>query len=228
MSNVLVRCVNLSRAYQMGDREVIALDHVDVDVAVGTFTAVIGRSGSGKTTLLNLIGGLDRPTSGTVEVLGESLNAMSERELTELRRHKIGFVFQSFALLPTLSTFDNVALPLRISGMPGAHRDKNVHESLELVGLSEWAMHKPYELSGGQQQRVAIARALVHDPPLILADEPTGELDSNTAREIFSLFKRLASERGITIMAATHDPLVDEYASEHVRLKDGKVEGVVV
>jgi ABC-type lipoprotein export system ATPase subunit len=211
----------------MGDREVIALDRVDVDIAVGTFTAVTGRSGSGKTTLLNLIGGLDRPTSGTVEVLGESLNGMSERELTELRRRKIGFVFQSFALLPTLSTFDNVALPLRIVGAPGAQRDQSVRECLDLVGLSEWATHKPYELSGGQQQRVAIARALVHDPPLILADEPTGELDSNTAREIFALFKRLAAERGITIMAATHDPLVDEYASAHVGLKDGRVEGVM-
>jgi len=194
-----------------------------LDIPPGVFAAVTGRSGSGKTTLLNLIGGLDRPTSGEVYLAGQPLSALSEHELTELRRHQIGFVFQSFALLPTLSAFDNVALPLRIVGTGERERNARVWHCLELVGLKEWAWHRPYELSGGQQQRLAIARALVNEPPLILADEPTGELDSGTTRQIFSLFRRLVAESGVTILIATHNPLVDEYAALNIPLRDGQV-----
>jgi ABC-type lipoprotein export system ATPase subunit len=220
----LVRTVGLTRVYRVGQGQVVALHGVDLDVPAGTFAAVTGRSGSGKTTLLNLIGGLDRATAGEVYLAGRPLSALTERELTEMRRRQVGFVFQSFALLPTLSAFDNVALPLRIVAASGRERDERTRRCLELVGLAEWAGHRPYELSGGQQQRIAIARALVHEPQLILADEPTGELDSETAREIFGLFRRLVAERGITVVAALHDPLVGEYATLSIPLRDGRVE----
>lgn len=221
---LVVRCEKLTRVFRTGEREVVALRDVSLTLPPGAFIALVGRSGSGKTTLLNLIGGLDRPTAGEVTVLGQPLGRLDDGELTALRRYRIGFVFQSFALLPALSAFDNVALPLRIASVEPRKRDKRVWACLEAVGLREWAVHRPYELSGGQQQRVAIARALVNDPPLILADEPTGELDSGTAREIFNFFQRLARERGVTVIAATHDPLVDEYALSTIRLRDGQVE----
>jgi len=224
MTEALVRCERLTRVYHVGDREVIALRDVDLTIPAGTFVAVMGRSGSGKTTLLNLIGGLDRPTTGEVFLTSQPLSALSDRDLTEMRRYKVGFVFQSFALLPTLSAFDNVALPLRIAGVNGRKRDARVRQCLDVVGLREWAGHCPYELSSGQQQRVAIARALVNDPLLILADEPTGELDSTTAREIFALFRRLATEHGVTVMTASHDLLVNDYAILNISLHDGRVE----
>lgn len=226
MTGTLICCVGVTRIYRVGKREVVALHGVDLDIPAGVFAAVTGRSGSGKTTLLNLIGGLDRATAGEVYLAGRSLSTLSERELTEMRRHQVGFVFQSFALLPTLSVFDNVALPLRIAAAGGQGRDEQTRRCLELVGLNEWAGHCPYELSGGQQQRIAIARALVHDPQLILADEPTGELDSETAREIFGLFRRLVAERGVTVVAASHDPLVGEYASLSILLRDGRVDAL--
>ena len=224
MDTPLVRCEGVTRVYRVGEREVAALRGVDLTIPAGVFAAVTGRSGSGKTTLLNLIGGLDRPTAGDVYLAGQSLGALREHELTELHRRQIGFVFQSFALLPTLSAFDNVALPLRIVGTEGRERDTRVYHCLELVGLQEWAWHRPYELSGGQQQRLAIARALVNEPPLILADEPTGELDSGTTRQIFDLFRRLVAEGGVTVVVATHNPLVGEYAALSVPLRDGRVD----
>jgi len=224
MTEPLVRCVGVGRVYRVDGLEVVALREVDLSIAAGAFVAVTGRSGSGKTTLLNLIGGLDRPTAGEVYLAGRPLSTLSERERCDLWRRQVGFVFQSFALLPTLSAFDNVALPLRIVGMHRRERDARVRECLELVGLAEWAGHRPYELSGGQQQRIAIARALVHHPVLILADEPTGELDSTTAREIFALLQRLALEQGVTVIVASHDPLVSEYATWSVRLQDGRIE----
>jgi len=224
MTETLIRTVDLGRTYRVGSSEVRALATVDLSVASGIFLAITGRSGSGKTTLLNLIGGLDRPTSGEITLAGQPLGTLSERELTELRRRDIGFVFQSFALLSTLSTFDNVALPLRIVGMTGRERDAQVRHCLALVGLAEWASHRPYQLSGGQQQRVTIARALVHEPQLILADEPTGDLDSETARRIFALFRRLVDDEDVTVVVASHDPLVEEYADLTVPLRDGRIE----
>ena len=181
----------------------------------------MGRSGSGKTTLLNILAGLDRPTSGEVYFQEKRIDNMPERELTELRRHRLGFVFQSFGLLPLLSAQENVELPLRISGFRHSERQRRSKRALELVGLTRRANHRPYELSGGEQQRVAIARALTCDPVLILADEPTGELDSTTARAIFTLLRDLARDQGITVITCTHDRMVMDMADRVEELSDG-------
>jgi ABC-type lipoprotein export system ATPase subunit len=187
----------------------------------GQFIAVVGRSGSGKTTLLNILAGLDKPTSGQVLFENRDIAAMNENELTEIRRHKIGFVFQSFGLLPLLSAFENVELPLRIAGVRTRDREERTREALEIVGLWSRAKHRPYELSGGEQQRVAIARAIVNNPPLILADEPTGELDSTNARAIFGLFKDMVQKQGISVLSATHDSTLLAMADEVKEIRDG-------
>ena len=205
----------------LGSEEVVAVNGVSLAVRPGQFIAVVGRSGSGKTTLLNLIAGLDQATSGVVLFEGKDLSQMSEKELTEIRRHKIGFVFQSFGLLPLLSAFENVELPLRISGVRAREREQRARDALEMVGLTRRANHRPYELSGGEQQRVAIARAVVSEPPLILADEPTGELDSNNARSIFGLFREMVHERGISVVAATHDSTLLAMADSVKEMRDG-------
>jgi putative ABC transport system ATP-binding protein len=219
----LVRVERATRVYRVGTQEVHALRGADLSVGQGQFVALRGRSGSGKTTLLNLIGGLDRPTSGEVYFDGLALTGMSERELTRLRRHRVGFVFQSFALLPTYSAFENVELLLRIAGVGMRERAQRARNSLRLVGLSRWVDHRPDEMSGGQQQRLAIARALVTRPDLILADEPTGELDTTTGRQIFALLRQVVQVEGITVLTATHDPLVDEYADRVHELQDGRI-----
>lgn len=201
-----------------------ALRGVNLDVQFGAFVALKGRSGSGKTTLLNCLAGLDRPTSGSVHVLGHDLMQMSDQQLTEWRREQIGLVFQSFGLLPTLSAYENIELLLRIKGDEYAARHKRALECLELVGLSRWRDHRPYEMSGGQQQRVAIARALANHAQLILADEPTGELDSKTTRELLTFFRELVESQHITMLMVSHDPLVDQYVHEVLTLKDGVIE----
>jgi ABC-type lipoprotein export system ATPase subunit len=188
-------------------------------------TALKGRSGSGKTTLLNMIGGLDQPTSGEVYLFGKPISQMSADEMTDIRRKQIGFVFQSFAIMPTFSALENVELMLRIAGFRSDRR-RTAMRSLEIVGLGSWAHHRPWELSGGQQQRVAIARALSTHPDLILADEPTGELDSNTGRQIMALFRYIVEKEGITILMATHDPVIEEYAHVVIELSDGKVTAI--
>jgi ABC-type lipoprotein export system ATPase subunit len=203
--------------------EVHALRGVNFKVAPGEFVALMGRSGSGKTTLLNVIGGLDHPTAGEMFVYGNDIARLPDRKLTEFRRHRIGFVFQSFALMPTMSAYENVELPLRMIGARRRERRQRVMECLELVGLTRWAKHRPQEMSGGQQQRVAIARALVNRPGLILADEPTGELDSITGRAIMKLFQTIAKEEGITVIMASHDPTVEEYANFVCRMADGQI-----
>ena len=219
----IVRTVDLVRIYRVGGDEVHALRGVNLAVKKGEFVALKGRSGSGKTTLLNLISGLDTPTSGKVYLFGRDLSEASERELLELRRRHIGFVFQSFALIPTFSAYENVDLMLRIGGFSRSERAKRVRECLELVGLLRWAGHRPYELSGGQQQRVAIARALANRPELIIADEPTGELDSVTGRQILELFRQIVDSEGVTLIMATHDPTVEDYADVIYELVDGQV-----
>lgn len=221
--DVIVRSVAVTRTYRVDQIEVHALRGVNLKVAPGEFVALMGRSGSGKTTLLNIIGGLDRPTSGEIFVYGSDISKLSDRKLTEFRRHRIGFVFQSFALMPTMSAYENVELPLRMVGASHRERRQRVMECLELVGLTRWAKHRPQEMSGGQQQRVAIARALVNRPGLILADEPTGELDSNTGRAIMKLFQTIAKEEGVTIIMASHDPTVEEYADYVFRMADGQI-----
>jgi len=219
----LVRTENLTRVFHVGPSEVMALRGVDVSLPRGVFVAFMGRSGSGKTTLLNLIGGLDRPSSGEVFFDGQRLSRLTDREMTELRRTRIGFVFQSFALLPTFSAFENVELPLRIAHRRTSEREQAVRRCLEAVGLGRRSDHRPDEMSGGQQQRVAIARALVTRPQLILADEPTAELDSATGRQIMELFRAIAAQDGITVLLATHDPVAREYASVIHEIVDGRI-----
>ena len=219
----LVRTEALERVYRVGAREVHALQGVSLEVAPGRFVALRGRSGSGKTTLLNCVGGLDRPTSGRVWLEGQDLGRMSERRRVRLRRRQIGFIFQSFALLPTYSAWENVDLMLRLAGVRRGERRRRVDEVLTLVGLQRWAGHRPYELSGGQQQRLAIARALSTRPALILADEPTGELDSATGQQILELLRRIVEREGTTMLMATHDLTVDLFAHEVVHLEDGRI-----
>ena len=219
----IIQTQALQREYKIGDRTVQALRGVDLNVAPGLFVALKGRSGSGKTTLLNCIGGLDRPTAGTVRVFGRDLAELGEDELALWRRRELGFVFQSFGLLPTLSAYENVDLMLRLVDLPAKERRERTLECIELVGLKKWMHHRPHEMSGGQQQRVGIARALANHPKLILADEPTGELDSSTSREILKLFRQISETEHITLLMSSHDPLVDKYVDEIVLLKDGQI-----
>ena len=214
------------RVFQLGTKEVPALRGVDLKVGAGRFVALKGRSGSGKTTLLNCIGGLDRPTAGRVHVFGRDLAKLNEDQLAIWRRQTIGFVFQSFGLLPTLSAYENVDLMLRLIGMSARERRIRTLYCLDLVGIQKWKKHRPQEMSGGQQQRVGIARALANHPQLILADEPTGELDSTTAREILALFRRIIETEHVTLLMSSHDPLVDSYVDEIVQLKDGQIVGM--
>ncbi len=215
---------SLWRIYKHGSRqEVVALRGVNLNVEAGGFIALRGRSGSGKTTLLNCIGGLDRPTKGTVSMFGQDMSTLNDKQLTQLRRDRIGFIFQSFGLSPTLSAYENVELILRIAGLGRKERRQRALYCLELVGLKKWMNHRPDELSGGQQQRVAIARSLANRPSLILADEPTAELDSVTAREILSLFKRIVEEEQLTLLVSSHDTLVDDYVDEILTIRNGQI-----
>ena len=223
----VVRCENVERTYGSGDTKVYALRGISFDAQPGKFVALKGRSGSGKTTLINCIGGLDKPSSGIVALFGQPISGYNETQMTELRRHKIGFVFQSFSLVPTFTAFENVELSLRLAGAPTQERNRRAAECLDLVGVGKWAKHMPFEMSGGQQQRVAIARSLANSPRLILADEPTGELDSHTARQVLGLMRDLAHQQGVSIIMATHDPLSIEYADQVFELKDGKLDHVI-
>ena len=224
MDDVVVRTVGLARRYKMGDTFVDALRSVDLELGRGEFVALVGPSGSGKSTVLNLIGGLDRPTDGEVWIDGMELSGSDEKTLTRHRRQRVGFVFQSFNLLPRLTAEENVALPLMFGGMPEKERRARARELLERVGLGERLTHRPTQLSGGEQQRVAIARALVGQPALLLADEPTGNLDTTTGVEIMRLLKDLNQEHGLTLLVVTHDPEVAAFADRVVRLRDGQVE----
>jgi ABC-type lipoprotein export system ATPase subunit len=221
--NYTIQTQNLQRLYKIGMRSIHALRGVNLKVMPERFVALKGRSGSGKTTLLNCIGGLDRPTAGTVRVFGRDLAELSGDQLALWRRHELGFIFQSFGLLPTLSAYENVDLMLRLVDLPSKERRERTLYCLELVGLKKWMDHRPHEMSGGQQQRVGIARALANHPRLLLADEPTGELDSNTAREILKLFRQIVDTERITLLMSSHDPLVDNYVDEIVQLKDGQI-----
>ncbi len=221
MTAPLVTANSLERVFNLGSEKIRAVHNVDLNVESGKLLVITGRSGSGKTTLLNLLGGLDMPTSGTVQFREQDLSGLTEWELTQLRRKEIGFVFQSFGLLSLLSAYENVELPLRISEWSREERQKRAAECLELVGLSRRSHHRPYELSGGELQRVAIARAIAHRPALILADEPTGELDLANGSEIIKLLKMIASEDNVGIVVATHDLAIAEIADETRELSDG-------
>ncbi len=221
MAESLISARNLERVFTIGSEKVRAVRSVSLDAYAGQLLVITGRSGSGKTTLLNLLGGLDTPSSGSVSFEGRELTKLSERELTELRRKRIGFVFQSFGLLPLLSAYENVELPLRISGWDRSERQKRAEECLAAVGLAARFRHRPYELSGGEMQRVAIARAIAPRPSLILADEPTGELDLARSTEIFNLLKQLTKSEGVAIVVATHDLAMAKIADATRELSDG-------
>ncbi|MFB0537788.1 MAG: ABC transporter ATP-binding protein [Anaerolineae bacterium] len=213
----------VSKQYKMGEVTVDALDGVDFVVEKGEFVAVMGPSGSGKSTLLHLLGGLDKSTDGEVTLGGRKLSVMSDKEVTLARRRNVGFVFQFYNLLPTLTAEENIALPLLIDGKKLKKSQSKIDELLELVGLTERRKHKPDQLSGGEQQRVAIARAFVNDPDIVLADEPTGNLDSRAGEEIMKLLRRSCDELGQTIVVVTHDPKAASFADRIVFLKDGQI-----
>lgn len=226
MNGPVVVTSELCRDFHIGGGAVVhALSAVDLELERGTLTVVHGRSGAGKTTLLNLIGGLDRPTRGRVVLDGAEVSAMGEEELVRLRRDKIGFIFQSFGLIPILSAAENIEVPLRLRNFDPRARDERVAELLELVGLAGRARHRPYELSGGEQQRVAIVRALANRPQLLIADEPTGQLDSANARTVMTVIRDLVRSQGVSALVATHDPLLLEAADVVVELRDGRVTG---
>jgi ABC-type lipoprotein export system ATPase subunit/ABC-type lipoprotein release transport system permease subunit len=221
-----IQLVDVCRHFALGSAEVKALDKINLEIDQGAFVALVGPSGSGKSTLLNLLGGLDRPTDGMLRFGGLELESASEAELTAHRRHNVGFIFQSFNLLPTLTALENVALPLMLSGVPLKERHERAAELLKRVGLEHRLDHRPTEMSGGEQQRAAIARALVNDPQLILADEPTGNLDSSIGDEVMQLLRTLNAERGVTLIVVTHDPQVAAYADRIVHLRDGSIDKI--
>jgi putative ABC transport system ATP-binding protein len=219
----IIQAQNLSRNFPSGDTVIHALREISLTVNEGELLAVRGRSGSGKTTLLNLLGGLDQPTDGQVFVAGTEVSGLSDQGLVNLRRHTVSYIFQTFGLLPILSAAENVEVPLRLVGAPRDDRDRRVMEVLDLVGVGHRADHRPHELSGGEQQRVAIARALANRPRVLLADEPTGQLDSETGRSIMRLLRSIVDSDGVTAVVATHDPLMLESADRVVELRDGKI-----
>jgi len=219
----IVRLQGVSKIYERGGEPVHVLEGLDLDVAAGSYEALMGPSGSGKTTLLNLIAGLDRPSQGSVEVAGKRLDGMSEGALAKWRSSTIGFVFQSYNLLPVLTALENVELPLLLTSLGSTERKKRAQTALRVVGLEDRTQHFPRQLSGGQEQRVAIARAIVNDPTIIVADEPTGDLDRAAADEILSLLEKLNSQLGKTILMVTHDPAAAERAKIIRRVDKGKL-----
>ena len=223
MPNIVTK--DLMKVYRAGRSEVIALRGLDMSVADGELVAVQGPSGCGKKTLLNLLGGIDRPTAGRIEVDGSNLVDLGDGDLVKYRLSRVGFIFQFFNLVPTLTAEENIELPLRLAGKGPSIRAKRRKELLELVGMTQRASHRPDELSGGEQQRVAIGVALANDPPLLLADEPTGELDTKTGQEVLDLFRRLNQEFKKTIVVVTHDARVSHIAHRILEIQDGKIMG---
>jgi putative ABC transport system ATP-binding protein len=219
----IIQTVNLMKVYGKGDTAVTALDNVNLNVEPGEFVAIMGPSGCGKSTLLHLLGGLDWPTSGQVIIDGVELSKLSDTKLTELRRRKIGFIFQFFNLIPVLTAQENAALPLQLDGNGKSETSKKAAEWLKKVGLGDRMKHRPDKLSGGQQQRVAVARAMVSEPALVLADEPTGNLDSRSSDEIAGLLRQVAGEWGRSVVMVTHDPRIAAYSDRIIFLKDGKI-----
>ena len=225
MRQPLVILDNVWKVYRLGYTRVYAVRGVSLELYKSEFTAIVGPSGSGKSTLLHLIGGLDKPTRGRIVVDGMEISSFDERELAEYRRRYVGFVFQQFYLIPRLTALENVEIAMMARGVPQSERRKRALELLEMVGLKDRAYHRPGELSGGEQQRVAIARALANNPKLLLADEPTGNLDSATAHSIMKLFRRLVDEQGVTIIMVTHNLELVSYCDRVIKLRDGVVVG---
>jgi putative ABC transport system ATP-binding protein len=219
----VAKLTNVTRIYKIGQVETRALNGVNLTIESGEFTSLVGPSGSGKTTLLQLIGCLDQPTSGSVIINGVETTGLNRNQRADLRKGTIGFVFQFFALIPTLTAYENVEMPLLLNGKSAAERRRRVMELLEAVGMAERANNRPDQLSGGQQQRVAVARALVTNPKLILADEPTANLDTENGEQVMEIMKKLNKETGTTFVFATHDPRVIKYANRVVTLQDGVI-----
>ena len=223
MAGPIVQIRELTKIYAQGEIEVTALDRITLDIAAAEFLALMGPSGSGKSTLLHIIAGVDRPTSGECLVQGVNVTRLNESELADWRNHNVGFIFQTFNLIPVLTAAENVELPLLLTRMGRAQRRQQVETALELVGLADRAKHLPRQLSGGQEQRVAIARALVTDPTLIVADEPTGNLDSHSAHEVLSVLQSLRQDAGKTIIMVTHDPKAAAFGSRAIHLEKGEL-----
>ncbi|MGN0131339.1 MAG: ABC transporter ATP-binding protein [Lachnospiraceae bacterium] len=219
----VIRVKDLYKIYKVGDTKVRALNGVDFQIYKGEFCAIVGASGSGKSTLLNMLAGLEKPTKGSIVIAGEHMEKKSENELVAFRRKHIGFIFQSFNLLPTMNAVENVALPLTFQGMDKAKREKMAEDAIRLVGLQKYRKHKPTQMSGGQQQRVGVARALVVNPEIIFADEPTGNLDSHTSEDVMNLMKKVVREQNQTLIMVTHDNHLAEYADRIFHIKDGKI-----
>lgn len=217
---------NLQKRYQVGENSIHAVDGVDLNIREGEFVCISGRSGSGKSTLLSLLAGLESPTDGEVILMGEHLEQMNEQERGRFRRDHIGFIFQAYNLLPQFSSWENVAVPLEIRGVPLEQRREKAMEALEMVGLRDHAEHRPTELSGGQQQRISIARAIITRPGIVFADEPTGNLDSRTGTEVMSLLTDLFRRWGTTFLVVSHDEDMNRYTDREIRLKDGKIERI--
>ena len=224
----VIKTNNLQKHYQVGENSVHALDGVDLNVREGEFVCISGRSGSGKSTLLSLLAGLESPTDGEVVLLGEHLEQMNERERGRFRREHIGFIFQAYNLLPQFNSWENVAIPLEIRGVPLEERKKKAMEALEMVDLADHAEHRPTELSGGQQQRISIARAIITRPGIVFADEPTGNLDSRTGTEVMELLTDLFRRWGATFLVVSHDEDMIRYTDREIRLKDGKIEKILI
>ena len=218
-----IRLENVTKTYDLGEVQVHALRGVSLEIYRGEFVAIMGASGSGKSTLMNILGCLDRPTRGRYFLDSEDVSQLTKKDLARVRSHKIGFVFQQFNLLSRTSALENVELPTIYAGIPMKEREKRAREALQRVGLAERAMHFPSQLSGGQQQRVAIARALVNDPAILLADEPTGNLDSRTSVEIMDILQKLNQEQGLTVVIVTHEPDIAQYAKRALEFRDGKM-----
>ncbi len=221
--NIVVRARALARIFPHGGEDVVALDNIDIDIEEGEFVSLMGPSGSGKSTLLHIIAGIDRPTSGELSVLGDSIASMSESQLSRWRNDSIGFVFQSFNLIPVLTAQENVEMPLLLTGLTKQERREHVEIALSIVGLEDRMTHYPRQLSGGQEQRVAIARALVGDPALLLADEPTGDLDAHSAADIMTVIQKLNQDHGKTVIMVTHDPKTAQYATVTRYLDKGEM-----
>ena len=223
MAEPIVKIRELTKLYSQGEIQVTALDRITLDIAAGEFLALMGPSGSGKSTLLHIIAGVDRPTSGECLVQGVDVTKLNESELADWRNQNVGFVFQTFNLIPVLTAFENVELPLLLTQLGRAQRRKQVEAALDLVGLADRMHHLPKQLSGGQEQRVAIARALVTDPKLVVADEPTGNLDSHSAHEVLGILQSLSQQAGKTVIMVTHDPKAAAFGSRSIHLEKGEL-----
>jgi len=226
ISQHIVAIEQLRKVYRVGDQKIIALDNISLQIPRGEICCILGTSGSGKSTLLNMMAGLEKPTRGSILIRGHDIAKMNERQLARFRQKYIGFIFQSYNLLPTLNALENVSLPLTFRGINKTARDKQASKMLEAVGLKKYREHKPSQMSGGQQQRVGIARAFVSNPPVVFADEPTGNLDSRTSTEVMELIVEMAHRKQQTLIIVTHDPNVAGYADRIVRILDGNIERI--